>query len=96
MTFSDLFRDGNGMGEVWIIFIIEWPIFMALAWYLEQVISSGTGVRRHWLFPFKRTPRCVHPPRPHASAACLEEALTGGGVAAGARARARRVRRAPR
>jgi hypothetical protein len=57
MEFKDLFRDGNGMGIVLIIFLIEWPLFMLLAWYLEQVVSSGTGVRRPWLFPFQS---CMH------------------------------------
>jgi hypothetical protein len=51
MEFKDLFRDGNGMGVVLIIFLVEWPVFMLLAWYLEQVGSAGTGVRRPWLFP---------------------------------------------
>ena len=54
MDFSNLTDYGNGMAVVWLIFVIEWPVFMLLAWYLEQVISSGTGIRRPWLFPFRR------------------------------------------
>ena len=53
MTFSDINRDGTGMGAVWLIFAVEWVIFMVGAWYLEQVISNATGIRKHWLFPFR-------------------------------------------
>lgn len=35
---------------MWAILIVEWFVFMALAWYLEQVFASGTGNRRHPLF----------------------------------------------
>ena len=52
MTFSNVASHGNGMGVVWLIFVLQWPVFMVAAWYLEQVVSAGTGVRRHWLFPF--------------------------------------------
>eukprot|EP01024_Parvocaulis_polyphysoides_P072622 TRINITY_DN922_c0_g2_i1.p1 TRINITY_DN922_c0_g2~~TRINITY_DN922_c0_g2_i1.p1 ORF type:complete len:419 (-),score=63.89 TRINITY_DN922_c0_g2_i1:807-2063(-) len=38
------------MVRVWIYFIVEWFIFMALAWYLQQILDSGTGVRKHPLF----------------------------------------------
>ena len=53
MTFADINRDGTGMGIIWVIFIVEWAVFLVLAWYLEQVLSSATGIRRHWLFPFQ-------------------------------------------
>lgn len=52
MAFEDINSDGNGMLVAWITFILQWPVFMALAWYLEQVLDSGIGIRRHWLFPF--------------------------------------------
>ena len=41
------------------ILLGEWLLFLALAWYLEQVLPSGTGVRRHPLFflPFKWQPK---------------------------------------
>ena len=55
MQISDVNSRGNGMLIVWIIFLIEWPLFLVLAWYLEQVLDSGTGIRKHWLFPFMRT-----------------------------------------
>jgi hypothetical protein len=65
MRFKDINRFGNGMGTVWIIFVVEWFVFMGLAWYLEQVLDSGIGVRRHWLFPFQRSScTCALPPLP--------------------------------
>jgi len=50
MLFSNLSDAKNGMSATWAIFIVEWVVFMVLAWYLEQVYASGTGVRRHPLF----------------------------------------------
>lgn len=50
MSFTNLHDDGNGMITVWIILLVEWWVFMVLAWYLEQVFASGTGNRRHPLF----------------------------------------------
>lgn len=55
LRFQDINRNGTGMGAVWLIFVIEWGVFMVLAWYLEQVLSSGTGIRKHWLFPLQYT-----------------------------------------
>ena len=51
IRFSDI--RGTGMGAVWIIFAVEWVVFMVAAWYLEQVISDAIGVRKHWLFPLR-------------------------------------------
>lgn len=59
MQFSDINSDGNGMLVVWIIFLFEGPIFITLAWYLEQVLDSGIGVRKHWLFPFRSCFKCA-------------------------------------
>ena len=58
MNLRNVRAHGNGMADVLIIFVLEWPVLMAAAWYLEQVLDSGTGVRRHWLFPFQR--RATH------------------------------------
>jgi hypothetical protein len=55
MQFSDIGKDGNGMGEVLVILILEWPVIMVLAWYLEQVLPTAAGIRKHWLFPFQRS-----------------------------------------
>lgn len=38
------------MVTTWIIFVVEWAIFMVLGWYLEQVLPGGNSVRRHPLF----------------------------------------------
>jgi hypothetical protein len=50
MTVADLRDPGNGMVGAWIILVVEWFVFMLLAWYLEQVFASGTGNRRHPLY----------------------------------------------
>mmetsp|Transcript_33634 Transcript_33634/g.74460 ORF Transcript_33634/g.74460 Transcript_33634/m.74460 type:complete len:1035 (+) Transcript_33634:121-3225(+) len=50
MQFSDLSDAKNGMLATWGIFLVEWPIFMLLGWYFEQVISTGNGIKRHPLF----------------------------------------------
>ena len=50
MAFANLGDANNGMAVVWGILAAEWFVFMAAAWYLEQVFASGTGNRRHPLF----------------------------------------------
>ncbi len=50
MSFSNLKDSGCGMLAVWAIFLVEWPLFMVLGWYFEQVISTGNGIKRHPLF----------------------------------------------
>lgn len=50
LTFDTFDEENNDMDMIFIIFLLEWPIFMLSAWYLEQVISSGTGVHRHPLY----------------------------------------------
>ena len=60
MTFSSLSDSDNGMLEVWIIWLILWPILMALNYYLDQVLDLGTGIARHPLFflePFGYIPK---------------------------------------
>jgi hypothetical protein len=41
LNFSNFSDKGNGMSAVFAILIIEWFVFMGLAYYLEQVLSSG-------------------------------------------------------
>lgn len=50
LTWSTLSDAKNDVDIMFLIFIIEWPLFLAVAWYLEQVVSSGTGVNRHPLY----------------------------------------------
>ncbi|GIL46004.1 hypothetical protein Vafri_3096 [Volvox africanus] len=54
LGWSGLRDEGNGMISVWIILLVEWPVFMTLAWYFEQVLDSGTGARRPPLFFLER------------------------------------------
>ncbi|EFJ52407.1 hypothetical protein VOLCADRAFT_79211 [Volvox carteri f. nagariensis] len=53
LDFARLSDEGCGMRATWGIFVVEWAIFMVLGWYLEQVLSSGTGIRRHPLYFLK-------------------------------------------
>lgn len=50
LSFSEFNSDGNGLAVVFIILLVEAVLFLGLAWFLEQVLPSGTGVRRHPLF----------------------------------------------
>ncbi|XP_057868703.2 ABC transporter A family member 7 [Cryptomeria japonica] len=50
MRWKNLNDHDNGMKEVLIIMFIEWLIILPLAYYLDQVVSLGSGVRRHPLF----------------------------------------------
>ncbi|PNH04925.1 ABC transporter A family member 8, partial [Tetrabaena socialis] len=50
LRWSNLSDPGNGMVAAWVILAVEWPVFMLAAWYLEQTVSSGTGMRRHPLY----------------------------------------------
>ena len=47
-----------GLPVVFVILIVEGFLMLPLAWYLEQVLPTGTGVRRHPLFFLRsRKPR---------------------------------------
>ncbi|OIS96113.1 PREDICTED: ABC transporter A family member 7-like [Nicotiana attenuata] len=50
MYWEYLISNGNGVREVLIIMSVEWVVFLISAYYLDQVISSGTGNRRSPLF----------------------------------------------
>ncbi|KAK9803177.1 hypothetical protein WJX72_009746 [[Myrmecia] bisecta] len=50
LTWQKLHDPGNAMIAVWITLAVEWALFLAQAWYIEQIIDTGTGVRRHPLF----------------------------------------------
>jgi len=51
MSWSDLSDDPrNGFGAVLTALALEWPLFMILTLYLDQVIDSGSGVPKHPLF----------------------------------------------
>ncbi|GBF88379.1 ABC transporter A family member protein [Raphidocelis subcapitata] len=79
MALRNLNDPGNGMIAVWIILAAEWPVFMGLAWYLEQVFASGTGNRRHPLFFLD----CLRKGRKAATNARLAAAAASASEAAG-------------
>jgi hypothetical protein len=58
MQLSDV--PSNGMARLFVMFALEGPLFMSLAWYLEQILSSDTGMRKPWRFPFMHAPPAFH------------------------------------
>lgn len=69
LTFSKFSLPGNGLGVVFGILVGEWVLFLVLAWYLEQVLPSGAGVRRKPLFfldRWRRQPSAAAGQRSHA------------------------------
>lgn len=57
MFWEYLSYSNNGMREVLIIMSIEWVVFLIVAYYLDQVISSGSGNRRSLLFFLRNSKR---------------------------------------
>uniref|UniRef100_A0A803M7W3 ABC transporter domain-containing protein n=1 Tax=Chenopodium quinoa TaxID=63459 RepID=A0A803M7W3_CHEQI len=52
MRWGNLGDSMNGMKEVMIIMFIEWLVVLPIAFYVDQVVSSGSGVKRTPLFFF--------------------------------------------
>ncbi|GMH42708.1 hypothetical protein BSKO_10627 [Bryopsis sp. KO-2023] len=52
LTWEKLNDEGNGMKWVFVSLSAEWAWTMFFAWYNDQVLGYGTGVRRHPLFLF--------------------------------------------
>eukprot|EP00210_Caulerpa_lentillifera_P003610 g3445.t1 len=50
LTWKSLCQKNNHMGFVILVLLLEWPVFMYLAWYLEQVITNTSMTMRHPLF----------------------------------------------
>jgi len=50
MRWSNLSDSMNGMGEVLIIMAVEWLIVLPVAFCIDQVASSGSGVKKNPLF----------------------------------------------
>ena len=50
MRWGDLSDSTNGMTDVLIIMFLEWLIVLFVAYYMDQVVSSGNGVKRSPLF----------------------------------------------
>lgn len=53
LSWSKFDEENNHMGYILLVLLIEWPVFMIAAWYLEQVMVSGPGLTRHPLFFLK-------------------------------------------
>lgn len=53
MRWKDLSDGTNGMKEVLIIMLVEWLIVLCFAFYLDQVASSCSGVKKHPLYFLK-------------------------------------------
>lgn len=43
MRWNDLSDSSNGLAEVLIIMIVEWLLVLLVAYYIDQVTSSGSG-----------------------------------------------------
>lgn len=41
MKWKDLSDGKNGMKEILIIMIVQWLVFLVLAYYIDQIASSG-------------------------------------------------------
>ncbi|EFN57407.1 hypothetical protein CHLNCDRAFT_30336 [Chlorella variabilis] len=74
ITWSSLSDENNGLPAVMVIFAVEAVVFMVLAWYLEQVVDTGVGVRRHPLFFLGRFRGGAKKARKHAGGS--EDAVT--------------------
>lgn len=53
MRWENLGDSNNGMKEVLIIMFVEWLVVLPIAFYVDQVVSSGSGVKRTPLFFFR-------------------------------------------
>lgn len=54
MKWKDLNDSTNGMKELLIIMVVEWFVLLFVAYYVDQVISSGSGVRKSPLFLLRK------------------------------------------
>ncbi|XAR65460.1 Sulfate-transporting ATPase [Bertholletia excelsa] len=50
MRWKDLSSSNNGMKDVLIIMFVEWLVILFVAYYMDQVVSSGSGIARSPLF----------------------------------------------
>lgn len=52
LTWKALQHPENGMLEVWAVLAVEWAVFMAAAWYLEQARIVAYLLIGVWLLCF--------------------------------------------
>jgi hypothetical protein len=50
MEWTNLSDSQNGMKDVLGIMSVEWVLFLLVAYYLDQVLVSGSGVKKNPLF----------------------------------------------
>ncbi|KAM7483290.1 hypothetical protein LguiB_007873 [Lonicera macranthoides] len=50
MRWGDLKDGTNGMRDILIIMLVQWLVVLFVAYYIDQVVSSGSGVGRSPLF----------------------------------------------
>ncbi|KAL8123534.1 hypothetical protein AgCh_011491 [Apium graveolens] len=50
MQWKDLNDGANGMKEILIIMFVEWLLVLSVAYYIDQVVASGSGVGRNPLY----------------------------------------------
>lgn len=54
MRWSNLSDPKNGLKQAMTILAIEWLLFLLLAYYLDQVVVSGSGLKKNCLFFLNR------------------------------------------
>ncbi|KAL5721635.1 hypothetical protein ACHQM5_005255 [Ranunculus cassubicifolius] len=57
----------NGMRQVLVIMLLEWVVFLLTARYLDQVVATGSGTKKHPLFFLKNFQRKSSPSFPRTS-----------------------------
>lgn len=50
MRWGDISDSNNEMRHVLIIMIVEWLVVFVIAYYIDQVVTSGSGARKSPLF----------------------------------------------
>ncbi|RZC89889.1 hypothetical protein C5167_028956 [Papaver somniferum] len=50
MSWKDVNDGEDGMRGVFLLMIVEWFVILIVSYYLDQVVSAGSGVRKHPLF----------------------------------------------
>ena len=98
LQWSDLETDPQcGMGTVLIVLAVQWPCFLLMTGYLDQVLDTGNGLPRHPLF-FLGYDYAIHASAADDTSAATHDSEGLGGVmatikAADVQAEEERVRR---
>ncbi|KAL1814731.1 hypothetical protein ACET3Z_017305 [Daucus carota] len=54
MQWKDLSDGANGMKEILVIMFVEWLVVLCVAYYIDQVVASGSGVGKGPLYFFQK------------------------------------------